>query len=178
MLSFLAGVHKCWPDFEINIDKNLSLSFGQNYYLHGANGSGKSSFIKRILLPALQQNHDYAYSLYLQQHFHLQAYLIKAEAALWNPELRPKTMSDCLTYLLRNLEKAQKFNPKPVIIVADESPLLDNLIHYLQSCKQPNSLVYSVHGKHSQPDNLNTILFEPLSPKESKVRCLSTQRLS
>ncbi len=172
MLSFKAGEYECWQGFRLHLESDINLSLGTNYYLHGANGSGKSTFIKKLLLPSLQSSRNQVFSLYIQQHFHLQAYLIKAEAALLYPEHRPHSMADCLDYLLCGLSKALEICSRPVVIVADETPKLELLLQYLNKLPQPSCLIYSMHGDHKQPAALQSIHFEPLSPYESKVTCI------
>jgi hypothetical protein len=69
-------------------DRNLTLELGddielggkQVYYLCGGNGLGKTSFLERVLIPALEK--EGARFLYLGQDLGLQLYTLKASLAV------------------------------------------------------------------------------------------------
>ncbi|MCB5270993.1 MAG: hypothetical protein LHW56_04025 [Candidatus Cloacimonetes bacterium] len=138
MITLPAGKREIWPGFTLAIDKPLLFQPGASYYLKGANGSGKSSFIHRVLLPELNGRKD-LYVLCLQQQMHLQLYALKAQAAIFKPGFAIREEGDVWRYLWQDL--AERQDELPVYVIADEAYNLD----IPQDLQRPLCLIYSSH---------------------------------
>lgn len=171
MLSIPAATYPCWPGFDLLLETDLVFTGKRVIYLSGSNGSGKSSFITKVLLPKVKVTATPCYTIYLEQLFHLQAYSIKAEAALKHPEKRLLSNADCLAYLLNDLELAQKKQLRPVLAFADESHFLLDLYHFLEASGFDYSLIYSIHGEDPLPTPHKTLSFIPETQRLSIIRC-------
>jgi len=170
LLTIASGCYPCWPGFSLQIEQDLNLVTGEIVYLAGANGSGKSSFLRQVLLPKLKtQPHDF-YTLYLEQFFHLQAYMVRAQAALMHPQRKLHNSFDCLAYLLDDLSQAQQQARKPVFVLADESRNILALSSFLQNSGFEYCLVYSIHGENPLSLPYRSLHFTPLSPNVSSIR--------
>lgn len=159
------GDHQVWEGFALSLSADLSFGPGI-HYLQGANGSGKSSFITRVLLPRLRQNPD-RYCLYLEQQMQLQVNAIKAYASVIKPRRMVNSESDTVDFLLDNLIRAHNSVPKTCCVVMDESLFAERVLFFLQSHLASFSLIYSAHTLRFPADQ--TITFQPLSPTRSKV---------
>lgn len=157
-----AGYYQVWPDFALEIGSDLSFEQGKSHQLQGANGSGKSSFIQKLLIPALRARKG-AYIVYIEQQMHLQLFAIKAHAAFHAPGLRISTPSDAAMYLMQDLKKAYAANPGDIYIVSDECPCL----HLLQALKLPHCLIVIDH--HEVLPGAEQIRFEAQNQNLSKV---------
>jgi uridine kinase len=146
------------------------LMTGEIIYLAGANGSGKSSFLKQVLLPKLKTQPNDFYTLYLEQFFHLQAYVVRAQAALMHPQRKLQNSFDCLAYLLDDLSLAQQKVRRPVFVLADESRNLLALSSFLQNSGFDYCLVYSIHGENPLSLPYRSLQFESLNTKVSIIR--------
>jgi energy-coupling factor transporter ATP-binding protein EcfA2 len=157
-----AGNYQVWPNFALEVSTDLSFEMGKSYQLLGANGSGKSSFIQKLLLPAIREQ-DNAYIVYLQQQMHLQLYALKAHAAFHAPGIRICTANDAAKYLLADLQKAYAARAKNIYIVADECPCLE----LIRELPLPHCLIVIDH--HEVLQNAGQIRFEAVSRTLSKV---------
>jgi ABC-type ATPase involved in cell division len=79
-----SGTYPVWDDFSLELTSDLTFSSVALYYLHGANGSGKSSFIERLLIPSLRNQRD-IFLLYFEQQMHFQIQAVKAYASIMPP---------------------------------------------------------------------------------------------
>jgi len=79
-----ADTLQIWPGFRLELPAPLEFQTGFRYHLRGLNGSGKSSFLSRVLLPRLIGNVSY-YNLYFEQQMSLQLDAVRAYAALCKP---------------------------------------------------------------------------------------------
>lgn len=159
------GDHQVWENFSLSLSEDLSFGPGI-HYLSGANGSGKSSFITRLLLPRLRQDSD-LYCVYFEQQMHLQVNAVKAYAGVIQPRRKIAGEADTVDFLLKNLLQAQESEPKPCFIVMDESLFAERVLFFLQTRLTTFSLIYSAHAQRFQADQ--TIHFTPLSPTRSEV---------
>ncbi len=159
------GDYQAWDSFTLVLPTDLSFGPGI-HYLQGANGSGKSSFITRVLLPRLRQEPD-LYCVYLEQQMHLQVNAVKAYASVIQPRRKVTGESDTVDFLLDNLIRAHNSVPKPCCVVMDESLYAERVLYFLRSHLASFSLVYSAHTLNFPADQ--TIIFQPLSPTRSEV---------
>lgn len=162
MLKLKAGRRQVWQSFALDITDEISFEMNFSYQLCGVNGSGKSSFLQKILVPALQEQAD-CYIVYLQQQMHLQLFALKAHAAFKAPGTRINSSTDAAKYLLEDLEKAYAIQPRDIYLIADECPCLEAL----QQLKLPHCLILIDH--HERVAAAQTIRFETLNSALSKV---------
>lgn len=151
------------------IEHKLNFTPGKIYHLQGENGSGKSSFIRHSLLPAINNKKDLCYRLYLQQLFHLQAYAIKSHSAFYKPELKLNGELDCLQYLLNNLSETYAQEPRPVYCLVDENRHLPLIFNYLNENKFPFCLIFCDHSSAFSAQMATEINFQVITPTLSKV---------
>lgn len=160
-----AGDYKLWPDFSLSVECDLILPPEQHYYLQGDNGSGKSSFIRKLLLPLLKQTG--CYHLYWEQQIHLQHYIIRAHAALHHHPIPAATDLDCLRYLLMDLALAYHQQPRATHFVVDECTFFQELVNLVQESGIPTSLIYSHHDGKLLDTDCQTLVFTKLSSSQS-----------
>lgn len=113
-----SGQYRPWPKFQLILKSDLCFVSGRSYHLKGENGSGKSSFIRQILLPALKSRD--LYYIYLAQQSDTQFYVCKADAAISHYPQPIRSRIDMFNYLLHCLRQKQLEKPKPVLVIADE----------------------------------------------------------
>ncbi len=130
-----ADNYQVWPDFTIDITKDITLRTNSQYHLIGNNGSGKSSFIKKVLIPLLQNNPEQQYILYVEQQTQSQFDAVKAYAALQKPPVEVNTFSDMIVALFADLKHQLALSDRPCTIILDECQLTDNIIKELALLK-------------------------------------------
>jgi len=139
MLTLPPATHKLYAGFTLEITDDLDFRTGNRYYLKGANGSGKTSFLKRILLSKLLEHPARQYILYLEQQMRGQFLAIKAYAAYGDYHLPITCDAEAVQYLLHNLHQCLSYEPRPIVLVIDESiaaqPLRDLFaVHSRDAC--------------------------------------------
>lgn len=162
LIQFINETHQIWPDFSLRIVSPLSFQMGKIYHLKGENGSGKSSFLQKILVPAIQAKKD-AYIVYLQQQMHLQLYAIKAYAATHAAPHSIENEADAISFLLHDLHQAYQKEPKDIYLIADESTKLNLLCDIQMS----HCLVYIAHHQHLE--HSCEILFQGVDTSHSEI---------
>ena len=160
MITLPAGKRDIWPGFSLSLEKPLRFEVGKSYYLKGANGSGKSSFIHQILLPELEGRTD-LYVLCLQQQMHLQLYALRAQAAIFKPGFAIRSEEDVWRYLWQDL--AERQDDLPVYVIADEAYNLD----IPKDMQRPICLIYSSH--RYQLEEAQIVEFVQNSPGETVI---------
>ncbi|MDD3096437.1 MAG: hypothetical protein PHU99_01780 [Candidatus Cloacimonetes bacterium] len=163
MLILEAGYRQVWPGFALDLVQELRFCQESRYQLHGSNGSGKSSFLQKLLLPALQDNKA-GYIVYLQQQIYLQLFALKAHTAFNLPGYRISDAQDAARYLLRDLRIAYNQKAQDIYLIADESPALD----ILMELELPHCLILIDH--HRRIPEAGLISFSSPNPKLSRVR--------
>jgi len=162
-----AGNYQLWPTFSLQLPQDLEISPDTNYYLQGNNGSGKSSFIKQLLLPKLRESE--CYHLYWEQQIGIQRYVISAHAAMHHQPFPARSELDALSYLAHNLKQAQSLNPRPAFWVLDECTRFEQLLKLIRELQLDISLVYSHHDGKLLTDNCLSICFTKVSSTSSIV---------
>ena len=163
MIKLEPGIHQLWPRFSQSISSPLSFEMGKIYHLKGDNGSGKSSFIQKILLPIIQTQGD-AYIIYLQQQMHLQLYALRAYAAVNGYGKRIVSEQDAVDFLVQDLLDCYSHTPKDVYLLSDES----NQLHTLAKLSIPACLVYIAH--HEEIFGAQNIYFKAIKDESSEVQ--------
>ncbi len=137
------ALHQVWPDFSIEQTADIVFQAGV-YRLNGENGSGKSSFYKKVLLPALREDGGF-YIVYLEQMMKGQYYALKAHAALSGWQSGLHSQKDCVDYLLYDLSKALERLQRSIFAIADETSCLNQVWEKLKALGQDFTLIYSSH---------------------------------
>jgi ABC-type cobalamin/Fe3+-siderophores transport system ATPase subunit len=164
--------YQAWKEFKLQLDDNILFSTGMFYHLKGQNGSGKSSFIRKVLLPFLKNDPQKQYIFYLEQMIQTQFDAVHACAALSKPARQITTRSEMVAFLMDNLWMCYKEEPRPVFIIIDEYPdskLISELLTRIDI--KEYCLVYTSHQKtqFERFENLRTIDFMPLTASVTKV---------
>lgn len=162
-----AGTHLIWPGFKLENSEAIELQLGSIYHLRGANGSGKSSFIKQLLLPTLLAKRQDHYIIYLEQQMHKQLYALKAGAALAAYPQQIECEADAVDYLLHDLGAALQLQSRSVYAICDESPCLQHFITRLQQMNVPSCVLFSSHEPNPGLSN-RCIDFAPLNQQLSR----------
>ncbi|MDI3504647.1 MAG: hypothetical protein PWP64_1583 [Candidatus Cloacimonadota bacterium] len=160
MIRISAGKREVWPGFSLIIPQALEFHPGSQYFLKGDNGSGKSSFIHRILLPLLQQRDD-LYIICLQQQMYLQIHALSALAAVFKPDFFVRNEDDVWRYLWDDLA-AQK-DSLPVFVIADEA----HRLNIPEAMDRPLCLIFSSH--RYQREAAHKLEFVAQNPYESRI---------
>ena len=159
------GDYQVWENFSLTLPEDLTFGPGI-HYLSGANGSGKSSMITKLLLPRLLKTSS-TYSVYLEQQMQVQLTAVKAYASVVQPRRTIDTESETIDFLLDNLLCAWQKEPRPCYVVMDESLFATRVLDFLQANLPSFSLIYSAHTQLVKADQ--TILFEAISPTRNEV---------
>lgn len=149
-----ASTNNVWSDFKIEVTADLVFEAGSIYQLDGDNGTGKTSFIKKVLIPEILLNPDRQYLMYIEQQIQSQFDVVKAYAALQKPAVQIHTFTDMVDYQLYKLSQQLITQSKPCFIIIDESSLLTRIVQTLSRLKvKQYCLVYVSHQKCEIPVN-------------------------
>jgi len=169
VLQIEAGTTSVWKGFKLLIPEPLEFKISKIYKLEGANGSGKSSFIKHFILPTLKQNKAEHYILYIEQQMHKEFYAIKADAAIKGYRDKVDSEKAAIDYLLQDLKTALAREQRSVVAVLDETIYLDEIVAALQLLCPKLLLIFCDHrGQYSTVQDA-TINFKPLSVGQSEI---------
>ncbi|MDD2332002.1 MAG: hypothetical protein PHI68_05050 [Candidatus Cloacimonetes bacterium] len=156
------GRYRIWQDFELELIQDLILEPGVCYLLTGANGSGKSSFLKRCLLPGLKLG-GYCY-LYIGQQLDTQLYVCKADSAFSQSRINVKDGSSMVEYLFERLaEVLAQENPGICYIVLDEYYEYRQVLDYLEDLKISCCLIAVSHASFECSYPVKELSFVPQS---------------
>jgi len=161
-----AATLQLWPGFRLELPAPLEFHTGFRYHLRGFNGSGKSSFLSRVLLPRLNGNFS-CYKLYFEQQMSLQLDAMRAYAALCKPRQLLTSEKDVIDFLLRDLFNRLRESPRPVYVIMDESPHTIFIARCLQEQAANSCLIYTSH-QEELPDSI-CMDFELLEPGLGRV---------
>lgn len=131
LIQLCKGTFPLWNAFELELVADLEFKSGKVYHLDGRNGSGKSSFIRKCLLPRIMEKRI-GY-LYLEQQMHTQLSAIKANAALANYPESIHSEAEAVDYLLYDLEKCHRKAEQACFVIWDESEYYPQVYAFLQA---------------------------------------------
>ena len=169
VLRIEAGTTSVWKGFALILPQALELSSGKIYKLEGANGSGKSSFIKHFILPMLKQNKAEQYTLYIEQQMHKELYAIKADAAIKGYRDKIDSEKAAINSLLNDLKAALEIEQRSVVAVLDETSYLDEIVAELQLLCAELLLIFCDHRGQLATVQDVTITFRQLSVGQTEV---------
>ena len=122
-----AGDYQIWNDFSIQVPSDLSFKTHYAYHLTGVNGSGKSSFLRKVLIPQLMHSPEDQYIVYIEQQIQSQFDAVKANAALHKPLVRIDSFEDMINYLIKCVSIQMNKQSRPCLIISDESALIEQI---------------------------------------------------
>ncbi|MCB5245875.1 MAG: hypothetical protein WC179_00295 [Candidatus Cloacimonadaceae bacterium] len=166
MMRLEAGTYSIWDDFSLELSSDLTFHTGALYHFYGANGSGKSSFIKELLIPSLRKQKD-IFLLYFEQQMHFQIQAVKAYASIMPPRREIHNEIDTVDYLLDNLLLNYTQEPRPCFIIIDESPYELKIYEFIHRNIKDYCLMYSAHSELLPATQ--KLEFIPISSSVSKV---------
>jgi len=165
--------YEIWTEFQLEITSDIEFETGSCYHLKGQNGSGKTSFVRKVLIPHLVKNPSQQYILYLEQQVQSQLDAIKAYAAIQKPAVHLKNVEEMFEYQLNLLSAAFEQEPRPIIIILDETvyPLVIN--QWLQQTNIEHiCLVYISHleSNFAGFKTIKQINFYPASANLTRIK--------
>jgi len=144
-----SGVYNIWQNFDIEVKQDIIFETGCFYQMEGVNGSGKTSFLKKVLLPQLQRRPDDQYIIYVEQQVQSQLDAIKSYALLQKPAVRICSIEDMFDYQLNHLSIFLQQSPRPVIMIIDETTFYDKLNLWLDNYSAYEIfVVFATHQVH------------------------------
>jgi Cdc6-like AAA superfamily ATPase len=167
------SVYPVWDSYSLSIVEDIILKTGESYRLIGNNGTGKSSFIKKILIPTLQSNTEDQYIIYIEQQVQSQLNAIKSYSMFHNSASEINTVSEMILYYFNSLKQSIAQNDRPIIIILDECfeiELIESLLSEFN--KHQYCLIYV---SHSELDSVcgsecKEISFEQVNNQLSSVK--------
>jgi hypothetical protein len=136
-----------WKNFLIEIKECITLETGNSYQLKGNNGAGKTTFIKKVLIPYLQQHPYLQYILYIEQQVQCQLDSVRAYSAVNKPHTKINDIHDMIAYQIKLLYELQKFEPRPLVIILDEPSDTSYIAKWLLSLSWDSvCLIYVSHS--------------------------------
>jgi ABC-type sugar transport system ATPase subunit len=148
MMNWIVPASNCpvWSVFSIEVTKDISFECRRHYQLTGDNGSGKSSFLKRILIPQLLTNPSQQYVLYIEQQIQSQFDAVKAYAALQKPPVQISSFEEMVDFQLQTLSEQLKVQDRPCFIILDECQFTQRIVQTLSRLKiKQYCLLYVSH---------------------------------
>jgi hypothetical protein len=153
--------------------ESIAFETGNCYHLKGNNGTGKTSFLRKVLFPFLQRHPYQQYILYIEQQVQSQYDAVRAYAALKKPSVVISDDIEMIGYQIKMINEARKFEPRPLMILLDEPSNPEIVAHWLSSISLDNiCLLYVSHTDIEYNSSFNpcSINFESLSMNLSLVK--------
>ncbi len=141
-----SGKYKLWNSLELSLETDFSVSTGEVHQIKGMNGSGKSSFLKQLLLPYLRTNPGGQYVMYIEQQVQSQMDAITAYSDLHRHPGQIQSTADLLKYQFFLLKESLAMQTRPCIIIADECSNMNELLEGIQQLGFDNTcLIFVAH---------------------------------
>ncbi len=159
----------------LNIVQDLVFEEGGVYRLEGLNGSGKSTFVSKILIPEIKQNNKFLL-FYLSQDFHLQFYSIQAYAAYKEEKNPINSYEDAVFYFLEQFLREDELENRTIFFILDEIEIFSDfkkIINKIQGLKKIICFVNHSNKIDYQEilgENINSINFT-IKANETVIKC-------
>ncbi len=169
-----ADNYRIWERLTLSVPEPLDFTLHRQYLFIGDNGAGKSSFIKRVFLPAFEAQADRRWLLlYITQDFLMQFYAIKAhsafhqreKSAIHSPEAAIAYMYDCYRNALKD--------DAAIAAVFDESEAVVRLRPLIEEIATLRSMILVITHQQELMDalpNAKRLEFRRLDPQRSEAR--------
>ena len=168
------GAYQLNSSIKITVDKTLNFYLGNNYFITGENGIGKSTFISKLLIPsAIKYSKENFLIFYASQDFTIQYYVIKY---YYNGLLFENndfsSIEKVISFIKEKFVDFKKFPTQNIVFIVDEIDQYLPIENFLKDLKSSNYSVFlSTHNKNNINSSLpfNNIIFEKISREESKI---------
>ena len=167
-----ATEYQVWKDFSLKLTNELSFETGMFYHLKGNNGAGKSSFIKKVLIPLLQKKPEQQYIFYIEQQIQSQFDAIKAYAALQKPSVQINNFNDMILYQLNKLSEQSKVSKRPMMVILDECSQSSMITEELSKFTDTQYCILFVDHSDCSTDmsnNSKDVIFKSVSAQLTEV---------
>jgi|GEM_PF-2339883 len=158
-LTLKKGKYFLNSSLQANLLSNLDFSFGKNYLLTGDNGTGKSSFIKNVILPELDKVSENKFLYYhTEQDISVQYYIIKSYyKGLKRCQNSFATLVESLNNLKRNYLNFNYFQNLKIVFVLDEIDQFLTINDFVQDLLTENmSIIIVSHNEENIDSNIIT----------------------
>ena len=169
-----SGNYKIWDFLDLYLPEKIEFQKDNNYFITGDNGLGKSSFIKKVLIPEiLSENNKNILLFYIAQDFNLQFYAIKAYSASRKGEKKKvNTFEDALNYMLDNFLSSIKRETDSIFFIFDEIEVYSKLAGVMKKINNLNKISVTVTHNNDNLENISTekqINFSKISKNSTKI---------
>lgn len=124
-MKLTAQVYQVWHDFRIKLSSEIKFEPNYLYLFTGDNGAGKTSFLRKVILPELQKSKEF-FPAYLSQDFAHQYYSIKAYSVYDNNNSVVNNFSEAINYYLQRLSNDIS-KDKIIFLMLDEAEVYHKL---------------------------------------------------
>ena len=169
-----ADNYRIWERLTLSVPEPLDFTLGQHYLLIGDNGAGKSSFIKRVFLPAFEAQADRRFLLfYVTQDFLMQFYAIKAHAAYHQREKSAIHSPEAAIAYLYDCYRAALHDGAALAAVFDESEAVVRLRPLIEEIAALRSMIVVITHQQELMEalpNAKRLEFRRLNSQRSEAR--------
>lgn len=169
-----AGEYKLNDALKATIATEIVFQFGSTYLLNGDNGTGKTSFLKNILIPKIDQaaNNNFLF-FHTEQDLALQFYIIKSYyKGLKKSQKDYSTFTEGLKNLKEEFLNFQFYENKQIVFILDEIDQYINVNDFLKDLPEKNTtLILATHNKQELNGNekITTVNFHKVTNGLTKI---------
>ena len=154
----------------LNNKDSIELELGKRYYIKGVNGSGKSTFLNKILLQNVVNHckNKYQY-LFLSQDIIPQYYISKAYFGFKFNTVLPDPETMIIKLFSHHLENST-FNNNHLILIIDEIDKFTSVENLIRTNGKVLSVVFTSHTNKNQVRDIDsTIKFSKITDSYVEV---------
>jgi len=165
------GIYQIWDNFSIELLTDITFQVNHSYYLKGDNGSGKTSFIRKLLIPNLQIEPEQQHILYCEQQIQSIYDVVNAYVFFQKQNYFINNEKDLAIYQSSLALEANDLEKRPLMCILDESKELPEYHKQLISDGKDCCLVFTTHHYPAilALDNLHIVEFQAIANRLSKV---------
>ena len=169
-----ADDYRIWERLTLSVPEPLDFRLHQQYLFVGDNGAGKSSFVKRVFLPAFEAQADHRLLLfYITQDFLMQFYAIKAHSAFHQREKSAiHSPEEAIAYMYACHRRALQ-EDTALAAVFDESEAVVRLRPLIEEIATLRSMILVITHQQELMDalpNAHRLEFRRLDLQRSEAR--------
>lgn len=174
LIELTKGEYKLNNSISAKITSDIIFQYGLTYLLNGDNGTGKSSFLKNILVPQIDKIATNNFLLFhTEQDVALQFYVIKS---YYKGLKKSKKIFSTFEYGLQNLkEEFLTFNlykNKQIVFILDEIDQYVDINEFLKDLPIENTtLILATHNKQKlwTKENFITLNFKKINLELTEI---------